>query len=217
MYFSFLYNYIALIGTLGLLVAGDPPTDEVQFSYKSYPSSLSASIETALASYPELAEVDISFELVKPLKTAVMQAQPKVLSLLFDKKQNRRYRIKISETVNIDGESVPIFDLPEEVLVGWFAHELGHIQDYLHRSKVDMLSFGLRYVISEPFMREAELRADHYAIEHGLYDFISMTKKYILEDAAFSKIYRKKIKDLYPSPKEIKRLESKRIKVAKSQ
>src|SRR5690606_28691423 len=50
----------------------------------------------ALSYFPELLEVEIDFQFQKNINGSVMQAQPKVGSLLFDNKDNRSYRVKIS-------------------------------------------------------------------------------------------------------------------------
>ena len=102
----------------------------------------------------------------------------------------------------------PIENLPKGVLMGWFAHELGHIVDYLERSSINLTGFGLKYITSNKFVTKAERTADVHAVAHGFADQLIATKKYILNQAGFSKEYKQRIDDLYPSTKEIRTIKS---------
>ncbi len=93
--------------------------------------------------------------------------------------------------------------VPSEVLIGWIGHELGHIMDYRERSGLNMLWFGIKYLTSKNYIREAERVADTYAVNHGLGEYIIATKDFILNHAHLSETYKSRIKNLYLSQEEI--------------
>lgn len=166
----------------------------------TYPHKLEKPVLEAFSHFPELADVKIDFQLIKHIKGAVMQAQPNVLSLFLDRKNERRYRIKITDKIVFDDMVLPIEQIPHEALVGWLGHELGHVMDYLQRSSLNMIGFGIGYTLSKKRYIEAELVADSYAIAYGLGPQILFHKNYILEHDRFSDDYKDKIRELYMSP-----------------
>ncbi|MEX2594809.1 MAG: hypothetical protein WD426_18725 [Anditalea sp.] len=157
----------------------------------------------ALSYYPELMEVDIDFQFQKKIRGSVMQAQPKIGSLIFNNKENRAYRIKISRYLELYDELLPIEELPAEVLLGWLGHELGHIKDYIDRSAANLISFGVKYYLSKSFMTKAEVQADSYTVSNGLANEIIATKNFVLNHEKLPEKYKNKIKALYMSPGEI--------------
>jgi hypothetical protein len=172
----------------------------VTYQLKTYPKRLEAPIIEALSHFPELDDVAIDFQLIKFINGAVMQAQPKIFSLMLDGKNERKYRIKITERLIFDDLIVPIEDLPHDALVGWLGHELGHVMDYIKRSSFNMITFGLGYTLSKKKYIEAELVADSYAIAYGLGPQILFHKNYILDHDKFPDSYKDKIRELYMSP-----------------
>ena len=131
-----------------------------------------------------------------------MQAQPK-LSGFFKNRKHMSYVIYINEKFKIEDETFSVKDVPSEVLIGWLGHELGHVMDYRDRSAIDMLWFGIRYVTSNNYIREAERAADTYAVNHGLGQNIIATKDFILNHSKLSESYKSRIQDLYLSQEEI--------------
>lgn len=174
---------------------------------KNYPEILNKPIVEALSFYPDLENVSIDFIFKDKIKNAVMQAQPRVKTL-FKNKEKRSYKIKISRFIRFGNVAIPIEKVPHDILVGWVAHELGHVMDYLDRSSFQMIGFGINYVCSKKFLREAEKRADQQAIFHGLADYIIKTKKYILNHKHLSDEYKAKIDEYYLSPSEVRSIES---------
>lgn len=166
----------------------------------TYPAFLEEPIKAAYAQYVELknSDIHIYFQLRDKISKSIMQAQP-VLASLFSAKEKREYRIKVSRYINIDGKAFAIEDIPAEVLTGWFAHELGHIQDYLDRSSTEMVWFGLRYVTSEKFLKEAEWRADQNAIDAGFIEQLVQMRNYINPENGFEQPYCDRIGLLYPT------------------
>ncbi len=176
--------------------------DSLKFSNKIVPDNIWREAYIALSHYPELKETPIEFRFKKNIKKSFMQAQPKIGGI-FKKKKNRSYLIFINEKFKIEDEVFDLTTVPSEVLIGWLGHELGHIMDYRDRSGLEMLWFGIKYITSENYIREAERRADTYAVNHGLGEHIIATKNFIINHSRLSDTYKDRIQDLYLSPEEI--------------
>ena len=137
----------------------------------------------------------------QPMRTTTMQAQP-VVNLAFFRQRKRHYIIRLSDNIHLR-EQVRVHELPEEVLIGWFAHELGHVIDYLPRTALGLLKFGIGYLMHPNFRIGAERKADIYAIAHGFADFVIATKKYILEKSNLPNRYKSWIERYYMSADEV--------------
>lgn len=172
------------------------------WSNKEIPLELKSPIEEALSYFPELSSYHVAFKFRKRLKNRVMQAQPKIRTL-FNGKAKRHYKITISRELVMKDTTMTITQLPQEVLVGWFAHELGHVMDYKDRSALNLIGFAINYLTSKPFLKKSELRADYLAANNGCAKELIRTKRFILFKSKFTKEYKSKIRDLYPSPEEI--------------
>jgi hypothetical protein len=169
------------------------------------PPSIEEEALIALSHYPELKNTPIEFKFKKNINKSTMQAQPEFASL-FKRRKNRRYKVLIAEQITIAGNLCYTRDMPSEILIGWLGHELGHIMDFKHRSSLDLIGFGIGYLSSKKYIRNAERRADSFAVSHGMEKYILATKAFILEKAGLSKKYVDRIKDLYLSPEEIMQL-----------
>ncbi len=170
--------------------------------HKIIPEYIKYEAQTALSFYPELKEVPIEFRLTKKMNASVMKAQPKFLSL-FRPRNKREYIILISRHFDIQKMELHTSYIPRNVLIGWLGHELGHIMDYSTRSSLNLIGFGLKYVLFNSFVRKAEQTADRYAIRHNMKDYILETKNYILNHTELSERYKEKIKRLYVSPEQV--------------
>jgi hypothetical protein len=177
----------------------------IQYSNKVIPASILKETRIALSHYPELKDTPIVFKFKEKIKKSFMQAQPE-FSGIFKPRKNRSYYIMISETFKIENEEFLISELPTDVLIGWIGHELGHIMDYRERSGLNLLMFGIKYLTSHRFIKDAERAADTYAVNHGMGDYILSTKDFILSHAHLSEIYKARIRKLYLSPEEIVQL-----------
>jgi len=176
--------------------------DSLEFSNKIVPDIIWREAYVALSHYPELKDTPIEIRFKKKIKKSFMQAQPKISGLLKNRK-NRSYFIFISEKFKIEDEIFDVTTVPSEVLIGWIGHELGHIMDYRDRSGVDLVWFGVKYITSKNYIREAERAADTYAVNHGLGKNIIATKDFILNHSKLSENYKNRIQDLYLSQEEI--------------
>ena len=200
----------------GMNTNGQVGPELLQFgNNKQVPASIEKNVLKALSFYPELKNTHISFVFHKNLKTSVMQAQP-VFTTLLRKRKNRRYRIKISEHFKLIHSDMPILEIPDNVMVGWIGHELGHILDYESMSNAGMVSFGYRYYFSPTYVKHAEMIADSLAVERGMGNYIVATKRFILDHAELPQAYKDKISRLYLSPdvivEQVKKLEEQKLK-----
>lgn len=136
-----------------------------------------------------------------PIKSSTMQAQP-VISWKGLFTGLKQYHVKLAINVR-DSDEIKVADLSEKVLTGWFAHELGHIVDYGPYSNSQMIIYGIKYLLSDNFKREAEHKADFIAIKYGFHQEILATKKFLLENDFLGESYKNKINKYYMSMKDV--------------
>ncbi|MBU2913221.1 MULTISPECIES: hypothetical protein [Reichenbachiella] len=138
----------------------------------------------------------------KPIKTSTMQAQPVItFGGLFT--GVKRYRIKLAYYVR-DSENIKVSELPDDVLTGWFAHELGHVMDYAPYSNWQMIGYGFKYVFSKKFRKQVEYKADYIAIDYGFHKEIVASKRFILNNDMLEDDYKDKISTYYMSIEEVR-------------
>ena len=176
--------------------------DSLKFTNKEVPDIIWRETYIALSHYPELKDTPITFRFKKNIKKSFMQAQPS-FSGIFKNRKKRGYFVFINEEIKIEDEIFTVTDAPKDVIIGWIGHELGHIMDYRNRSGINMLWFGVKYLTSHNYIREAERAADTYAVNHGLGKYIIATKDFILNQSDLSEKYKNRIKKLYLSQEEI--------------
>lgn len=129
------------------------------------------------------------------IKSSTMQAQP-IISLKSIFSGVKRYRIKLNKHIR-DHEELKVIDVPDDVLKGWFAHELGHLVDYKQHSNFQMIIFGIKYLLSKKFKKKVEHDADYIAITYGYHEEILATKRYIVEHDLIGDKYKNKILKYY--------------------
>lgn len=161
---------------------------------------LIACFKRAYAGFPELQDNEVVLEQL-PIRGFTMRAQP-IPTWSGVSRSSRSYRVQLSNHLEIARHIVPA-ELPEEVLVGWFAHELGHVVDYHRRTPLGLLWFLLGYVLLPTYRAGAERRADLFAIERGFGPELMQTKTYILEQSKLPPRYLNRIKKYYMSPDEL--------------
>ena len=194
--------FFLLIMITQFAAAQNLPDYDIYKQNKHIPSVIEKSVLKALSHYPQLKETHISFVFKQDIKGSVMQAQP-VFKTLLNRKENRCYQVNISALFKLTHAATPIHQLPEDIMVGWIGHELGHIMDYESRSNYGMVAFGLGYLFSEKYLKNAEKVADTFAVNHGLGKYILATKRFILDNAELPQVYKDKIARLYLSPDDI--------------
>lgn len=166
------------------------------------PKSIKEEVDIALGHFPELKGIPIEFKFKKNIEKSVMQAQP-TWSGLVKPRNKRSYVILISEKFKISGAEFKTVDVPRDVLIGWIGHELGHVMDYQQRGNLNMMGFGIRYVLFKEFVKKAERAADSFAVSRGMSDYILKTKRFILNNSEIDDTYKARIKQYYLSPDEI--------------
>ncbi|TXF89053.1 hypothetical protein FUA23_12260 [Neolewinella aurantiaca] len=178
------------------------PNDNLYFQNVQSPLIREWFAET-LARYPELHNRPIYLRKLS-MKRSTMRAQP-IINWSFFRRATRHYRVDFSDHLDVT-KHVIVQDLPKEVVVGWFAHELGHIIDYLNRPVLGMISFGLGYALWSRYMRKAERIADTIAVEHGFGDEVRATKAYLLQHATLPFNYKRRLNKYYLSADELEGL-----------
>ena len=166
------------------------------------PKNIKANVEVALSYFPQLNDINIEFKLKKNIKKSTMQARP-TFDSFFKRKKDRKFLILISEKFKISGKEFSTLDIPDAIFIGWIGHELGHIMDYQHRSRWNLIWFGIKYVLSDNHIVEAERAADYFAVKHNMGDYILKTKNFILNHADITASYKARMKKYYLSPEEI--------------
>ncbi len=152
--------------------------------------------------YPALKQTRIVLHQKKMPKTT-MRAQPELFSLW---QNTPTYKVELSNNTDL-ADMVRISEVPDDVLYGWFAHEIGHVMDYLERGFFGMIWFGLRYYFSVRFRIRTEHKADKIAIRHGLAESILITKRHILEHCDLPEKYKKRIRKYYMSADNVMQLQ----------
>lgn len=169
------------------------------------PEKIQEEAEKALSFYPELYDVEVEFKFNNMVRKNFMQAQPKWKSL-FRTRYKRAFIVLISRKFKVENQYFTIDEIPNDVLVGWLGHELGHVMDYRNRSTIGMIIFGLKYLFSKSHIKEVERAADDYAVQHGMGDYILKTKDFILNNTSLSETYKNHMRQFYLSPEEITEL-----------
>ena len=176
-------------------------TDE-QFSPKiqlvDCPNDLQLPIHIALSYFPDLTCKKIVFKSAKIATT--MNARPTIGSLLFSKKENRVYVVRLN---NQKRDSViSIQTIPFNGKIGIFGHEFCHFADYQTKSIGGVMSRGFAY-LSAKKKAKFEKQIDRNTINRGLgwqlYDF----ENYVFEDSNATSAYKKFKQEIYLEPSEI--------------
>lgn len=146
-----------------------------------------------LEHYPSLHHCPITL-VQRRVKGSTMQAQPVLEWRGWVPRQ--RYRIRMGVYVR-DSEALRMEELPEDVLKGWFAHELGHIVDYNLRNFGQMILYGLKYTLLPAFRKKVEHEADYIAMRHGFFSEIIATKRFLLSHELIPEAYKRKLNRYY--------------------
>ncbi|WP_439487297.1 hypothetical protein [Algoriphagus sp.] len=189
-----------ILVVLGLLSYSDNNSQPLTSNTPAFSEGMDQKIKDAFLEvwqhYPSLHSYD--FEVIQmQLDASTMQARPVIdLGDVFSNK--RQYRLNVGLKV-LDSGDLTLAGLPKNVLKGWFAHELGHIVDYENHSNLGMVTYGIRYSLSDRYKRDREHTADSIAIRHGFRDEIVTTKKYLMENDFISPTYQSQLKKYYMS------------------
>lgn len=151
---------------------------------------------TVMKRYKALHDYEIILN-QKPIKASTMQAQPLIsLNRIFT--GVKKYQITLSHYVS-DSKELGVAQIPDDVLTGWFAHELGHLVDYVPYANFQMIRYGIKYLLFNKFKIQAEHSADYIAINKGFKDEILATKRWILNHDLIHQSYKDKMHSYYLS------------------
>ncbi len=200
--FYFVLALLALNSSLTAWAQAPSYLADMEFKTLTAPPSIQAQAEEALYHYPDLWDTPIEFKFNDMVRKNFMQAQPTWKSI-FRSRDKRSYIILISKEFKVEDEVFTIDEIPDNVLVGWLGHELGHVMDYRSRSGFNMIWFGLKYLYSPRHIQEVERAADDYAVRHGMGQYILKTKEFILNHTSLSENYKNHMRKFYLSPEEI--------------
>lgn len=166
---------------------------------KIFPKEIELECLTALSYYPELKTVKIVFKLGSPMSTMV--SRPKLRSM-FRSGNMREYQILVRKP-GTSKNGLEWSKLSFNSLVGWIAHELGHVVHYTHKTSGGVLFTGLKYAFPG-YRRRMERFTDNLVIQHDLGYALLEGTDYCINYSSAKTHYKKYLKQYYLSPLEIK-------------
>lgn len=172
------------------------------FSYrKNIPEVYATQFYTAISYYPELDSLRIK---VKDAHiSSSLNARPTPMSLIFRKKTNRKYIIRVN--IKEGDSTVLLKDSPLDAQIGVFGHELAHIVDYNHRSFGGVMKRLFSYSTIEG--KEAyEKEIDAKTISVGLGEELYAWAYFVLYVSTGKSQYKDYKRRVYLEPHEIKEL-----------
>ena len=172
---------------------------------KTFPKEIELECLTALSYYPELKNTKIVFKFGSPMSTMV--SRPRLKSM-FKSGYEREYQVIIRKP-GTSKNGLEWSELSFNSLIGWIAHELGHINHYTHKTSAGILFTGIKYCFPG-YRRRMERFTDNVVIQHGLGYALLEGTDYSLNISNAKRSYKKYLKQFYLSPLEIKlRIDSK--------
>jgi len=162
------------------------------------PKEFELAIAIALSYYPELVDSKIKFKFKKINTT--LNARPTLVSLLFSKREDRIYIIRIN---NLEKDSViNISEVPFNAKIGLFAHEFSHFSDYAKKSMFGVMGRGISYTSKKSkaiFEKEIDLKTIQRGLGWQLYDW----SNFVLYDSTADIKYKEFKKEVYMTPEAI--------------
>ena len=153
----------------------------------------------ALAYFPELEQTHIKFK-YQNIKTT-LNARPTILSLLFKKKENRRYIVRINSSKR--DSSIQLSKVSYNAQIGVLAHEFSHFIDYSEKGIWGILKRLASYTNKKSKAR-FEKEIDQMTIERGLGWQLHDWAHTVLYDSNASKKYKKLKREIYLTPGKIR-------------
>ena len=166
---------------------------------KTIPEEIELECLTALSYYPELKNSKIIFEFGSPVSTMV--SRPKLTSV-FRSGNKREYQI-ILRKPGTSKRGLEWSELSFNSLIGWIAHELGHIVHYRHKTSGGVLFTGIKYAFPG-YRRRMERFTDNLVIQHDLGYALFEGTDYCINHSNAKPHYKKYLEKYYLSPTEIK-------------
>jgi hypothetical protein len=130
---------------------------------KKVPKELEQPVYKALIRFPELHHTHIRFKFQRISTT--MNARPTLGSMIFRKKKNYRFVVRINNTKR--DSVIQYTDIPDSAKIGVFGHEFCHFIDYLDARPFHILERGAAY-LSKRRKAKFEREIDNETIKRGL-------------------------------------------------
>lgn len=155
----------------------------------------------AISYFPELNRSRIQLK-YKKIRTT-MSVRPTIGSLIFNRRENRKYIIRINSSLR--DSIITLNELSSDAQVGLLGHELSHIVDYRSRNIWGVISRGFAYM-SKRGMTKYEREIDLITIKHGLGSPLYQWSNYVLHGSDASSKYKLFKSSIYMTPEEIRDL-----------
>ena len=131
---------------------------------KDLPAGFELQTLLALRHYPELTQTKIKFIIEKAF--IPLSSRPSIFSLL-RKRDQRTYRVIISDRSLPQMDNVLLKNLPFNAQVAIIGHELAHTAEYQSLNSYELMLTGVLYFFGS-FRASMEKQTDRQTIEHGL-------------------------------------------------
>jgi hypothetical protein len=171
-----------------------------EFSYrKTTLPEFESVIYATLSYFPELDSTRIMFKKAK-IKTS-LNARPTMGSVIFRKRENRNYVIRIKPN---NGDSVATLDQADfNAVIGVLGHELSHIVDYSQRGFFGIVGRLLSYT-NKKGKRKYEAEIDQMTIDRGLGWQVYAWEDFVLNKSKATAKYKAYKRSVYYTEEEIR-------------
>lgn len=153
---------------------------------KGLPEGFEKAALIAYSAYPELRNVRIDMVLTQA--GAPMESNFDI-STLFGARENRVYEILLNDASNTNFDPILLRSLPFNAQVGILAHELGHVAYYHRLNTLQIVKWGINYLLDDEFRSKHERSTDLMPIYHGLGIQIYQYAWYVRNDPSCKPIY----------------------------
>lgn len=180
-----------------------PPTDlnhikQKMGNNKKVLPEFKETIYHTLTFFPELENTHIKFKFQNISTT--LNARPTIISLLFNKKENRKYVVRINNSSKEN--TVALSEVSYNAQIGVLAHEFSHFIDYSERGIWGILKRLISYT-NKKAKKRFEHEIDQMTIERGLGWQLHDWAHTVLYESNAGLKYKKLKKEIYLTPSKI--------------
>lgn len=166
------------------------------------PTELETAVYSSLSHYPELQNNPIRFKQARISTT--LNARPTLGSLLFSRKENRKYVVRINSTMA--DSIISVYHLSETAKKGILGHEFGHFADYETCNFWQVLGRAFSY-LSKKRKAAFEQSIDTETIKRGLGIELYAWSYYVLFESNATVSYKNFKRETYLTPEEIQTIQ----------
>jgi hypothetical protein len=170
-------------------------------SNKVVPEKYKSVIFHALSYFPELKNTHIQFKFADISTT--LNARPTLWSLIFCKKESRRYVVRINN--NLQDSIINFSGVPYDAQLGVLAHEFCHFADYAQKNIWGVMGRLLDYT-NHKRKKAFENEIDQKTIKRGLGWQLYSWSYYVLYESNAKQEYKEFKKEVYLTPRQIEKL-----------